>query len=87
VAEASRRATAIADRILEQNAAGRTIPPEQLPMLVSRLIRIRASAYGARIFPAVPSMGDPQAAVRGSGSRSVVCRFDPMGCSPSFRLG
>lgn len=34
VAEVARLATAIADRILEQNAAGITIPPEQFTMLV-----------------------------------------------------
>ncbi|AYO84190.1 hypothetical protein WYO_2925 [Methylobacterium sp. GXF4] len=34
VAEVARLATAIADRILEQNAAGTTIPPEQFTMLV-----------------------------------------------------
>lgn len=34
VAEVARLATAIARRILEQNAAGTTIPPEQFTMLV-----------------------------------------------------
>ncbi|MCJ2095783.1 hypothetical protein MKK67_25265 [Methylobacterium sp. J-072] len=34
MAEVARLATAIADRILEQNAAGTTIPPEQFTMLV-----------------------------------------------------
>ncbi|MCJ2056816.1 hypothetical protein MKL09_09645 [Methylobacterium sp. J-048] len=34
MAEVARLATAIADRILEQNAAGITIPPEQFTMLV-----------------------------------------------------
>ncbi|KST60051.1 hypothetical protein AO398_04055 [Methylobacterium sp. GXS13] len=34
VAEVARLATAIADRILAQNAAGTTIPPEQFTMLV-----------------------------------------------------